>query len=90
MMLGEAHLDFVYKQSFDPRCELEAYERLLHDAMLGERTLFNRADGIERLWAVSEPLLSSPRPVEPYAPGTWGPSAVDDLIGPTGWYLPDS
>jgi len=89
MTLGEAHLDFVHKQSFDPRCELEAYERLLHDAVLGDRTLFNRADGIERLWEVAVPLLDSPRPVQPYAPGTWGPAAVDDLIGPRGWYLPD-
>ena len=89
MTLGEAHLDFVHKQSFDPRCELEAYERLLHDAVLGDRTLFNRADGIERLWEVAVPLLDSPRPVQPYAPGTWGPAAVDDLIAPRGWYLPD-
>ena len=89
MTLGEAHLDFTYRQDFDPRCELEAYERLLHDAMLGDRTLFNRADGIERLWAVSAPLLAAPRPVEGYAPGSWGPGSVQDLIGPGGWYLPD-
>ena len=89
MTLGEAHLDFTYKQNFDPRCELEAYERLLHDAMLGDQTLFNRAEGIERLWEVSAPLLAAPQPVQPYSPGSWGPAAVDDLIGSNGWYLPD-
>ena len=73
MTLGGAHMDFVYKSSFDPRRELEAYERLLHDAMLGDRTLFTRAEGIERLWEVAAPLLAAPPPVQPYAPGTWGP-----------------
>ena len=89
MRLGEAHLDFNYAQSFDPRCELEAYERLLHDAMLGDQTLFNRAEGIERLWAVSAPLLAAPEPVRAYAPGTWGPAAIGDLVGPNAWYLPE-
>ncbi len=89
MTLGEGHLDFAYDQDFDASKELEAYERLLHDAMLGDRTLFNRAEGIERLWAVAAPLLDAPRPVEPYAPGSWGPDSVQDLIGPDGWYLPD-
>jgi len=90
MVLGGAHLDFTYKSNFDPRCELEAYERLLHDAMLGDRTLFNRAEGIERLWEVAAPLLAVPPPVRPYAKGTWGPTAVDDLAGPGGWHLPDA
>ena len=76
MTLGGAHMDFVYKSSFDPRRELEAYERLLHDAMLGDRTLFTRAEGIERLWEVAAPLLAAPPPVQPYAQGTWGPAAA--------------
>src|SRR3712207_7052684 len=41
-------------------CGLEAYERLIHDAMIGDRTLFNRADGIERLWEVATPVLEQP------------------------------
>ena len=73
MTLGGAHIDFVYTSSFDPRRELEAYERLLHDAMLGDRTLFTRAEGVERLWEVAAPLLAAPPPVQPYAQGTWGP-----------------
>jgi glucose-6-phosphate 1-dehydrogenase len=90
MTLGEAHLDFEYRKSFHPRDELEAYERLLHDAMLGERMLFNRAEGVERLWEVSAPLLASPPPVRPYAQGTWGPDDLDALIAPHTWYLPDA
>ena len=89
MTLGEAHLDFEYRKSFHPRDELEAYERLLHDAMLGERMLFNRAASVERLWEISEPLLTSPPPVRPYAPDTWGPDGVDALVDPFSWYLPD-
>ncbi|GMU77531.1 MAG: glucose-6-phosphate 1-dehydrogenase [Acidimicrobiia bacterium] len=89
MLLGEAHLDFEYARSFHARDELEAYERLLHDAMLGDRTLFNRADGVERLWEVAQPLLASAPPVLPYEPGTWGPPEVDALVAPGSWYLPD-
>ncbi len=86
--LGDAHMDFDYKSSFDPRCELEAYERLLHDAMLGEHMLFNRAGGIERLWEVSAPLLAAPPPVVTYPQGSWGPPGVDELIAPHHWRLP--
>jgi glucose-6-phosphate 1-dehydrogenase len=88
MELGDAHMEFDYKQNFDPRCELEAYERLLHDAMLDEHMLFNRAEGIERLWEVSAPLLDDPPPVRTYAPGTWGPEGVAELIAPHHWQLP--
>ena len=73
MILGPAHFDFEYRKSFHARQELEAYERLLHDAMLGERMLFNRAEGVERLWEVSAPLLASPPPVQPVRPGHLGP-----------------
>jgi glucose-6-phosphate 1-dehydrogenase len=68
---------------------LEAYERLFHDAMIGDRTLFTRADGIERLWEVAAPLLWSPPPVESYAQGGWGPEpATRSLIAPRRWALP--
>ena len=68
---------------------LEAYEKLIHDALLGDRTLFTRADGIERLWEVSAPLLDDPPPVQPYAPGSWGPESLKKLVRPHHWYLPD-
>ena len=67
---------------------LEAYERLILDAMRGDRTLFTTAEGIERLWQVSTTLLESPPPVRLYAPGSWGPNAIHQLIAPRAWRLP--
>ena len=67
---------------------LEAYERLIHDVMIGDRTLFTTSEGIERLWEVSAPVLESPPPVMPYEPGSWGPEAIDELIAPRRWHLP--
>ena len=52
---------------------LEAYERLIYDAMSGDHTLFTSAEGIESLWERSEPLLENPPPVRPYRPGLVGP-----------------
>ncbi|MFM7146630.1 MAG: hypothetical protein ACKOW5_09880 [Actinomycetales bacterium] len=86
--LGNTRLVSEFATDFDETKELEAYERLLHDAMIGDATLFNSAEGIERLWEVSEPLLQAPPPVQPYQPGSWGPSGIDHFAAPLGWYLP--
>jgi glucose-6-phosphate 1-dehydrogenase len=67
---------------------LEAYERLILDAMRGDPTLFTTADGIERLWEISTPLLEAHPPVRFYEPGTWGPNAMHQLIAPHAWRLP--
>jgi glucose-6-phosphate 1-dehydrogenase len=67
---------------------LEAYERLILDAMRGDRTLFTTAEGIERLWDVSTHLLESPPPVRLYPPGSWGPKSIHQLIAPHAWRLP--
>ncbi len=67
---------------------LEAYERLILDAMRGDHTLFTTAEGIESLWERSTPLLDNPPPVKPYAPGSWGPNAIHQLIAPHAWRLP--
>jgi glucose-6-phosphate 1-dehydrogenase len=67
---------------------LEAYERLILDAMRGDRTLFTSAEGIERLWQVSTQLLEAPPPVRLYAPGSWGPKSIHQLIAPHAWRLP--
>jgi glucose-6-phosphate 1-dehydrogenase len=67
---------------------LEAYERLILDAMRGDRTLFTTAEGIERLWQVSTPLIEAPPPVRFYAPGSWGPNAIHQLVAPRAWRLP--
>lgn len=58
--------------------------------MLGDHTLFTRADGIERLWEVSAPLLNQSLKPLPYAPGSWGPAAIDRLVAPGRWRLPDT
>jgi glucose-6-phosphate 1-dehydrogenase len=89
MKLGRAQFRFDYGASFGEDHELEAYERLIHDALMGDRTLFTRGDGIERLWAVSAPLLADPGPVYPYEQGSWGPAAARELVGPGGWHLPE-
>jgi glucose-6-phosphate 1-dehydrogenase len=89
MELGSARFVFRYEESFATSKQLEAYERLIHDAMLGDRTLFTRADGIERLWEVCAPVLRSPGPVHDYEPGSWGPAAADELLRPRRWHGPD-
>ena len=67
---------------------LEAYERLILDAMRGDHTLFTTADGIERLWEVSQPLIEAPPPVRLYEVGSWGPKSIHQLIAPNAWRLP--
>jgi glucose-6-phosphate 1-dehydrogenase len=89
LRLGEARMSFSYADAFGgPMSLLEPYERLIHDVMLGDRTLFTTSSGIERLWEVSAPLLGAPPAVEPYATGSWGPAAMNDLIAPRRWSLP--
>jgi glucose-6-phosphate 1-dehydrogenase len=88
MQLDKASMQFSLEGTGKELEALEAYERLIHDAMIGDHTLFTTADGIERLWEVSAPLLESPPPLQPYEPGTWGPEAIDDLIAPYRWRLP--
>lgn len=88
MDLGVASLTFRYGDSFNIANELEGYERLLHDAMLADHTLFTSADGIERLWEISTPLLEQPPNALTYARGSWGPEAIDQLVAPHRWHLP--
>jgi glucose-6-phosphate 1-dehydrogenase len=65
------------------------YEVLLHAAMQGDQTRFTRQDGVEEAWRVLQPLLDSPPPVHPYAKGSWGPGAADDLLKGHGrWHEP--
>jgi glucose-6-phosphate 1-dehydrogenase len=88
MVLDKASMQFSLDET-DYRGEtLEAYERLIRDAMAGDHTLFTTARDIERLWEVSEPLLQDPPPVKPYPPGSWGPSEIGGLIAPHSWRLP--
>ncbi|HKE71776.1 MAG TPA: glucose-6-phosphate dehydrogenase [Nocardioidaceae bacterium] len=65
------------------------YEVLLHAAMIGEPNRFTRQDAVEECWRIMQPLLDSPPPVQPYQPGSWGPTAVDDLTAEYGgWQQP--
>jgi glucose-6-phosphate 1-dehydrogenase len=61
-------MTFRYADSFRSARGLEGYQRLLLDAMHGDQSLFTRADGIERLWEISAPLLDNPPPIQPYPP----------------------
>jgi glucose-6-phosphate 1-dehydrogenase len=91
LQLGEAHMHFSYADTFGGAEQaLDAYERLLHDVMVGDRTLFTGSDAIERLWEISEPLLKDPPPTLPYEPGSWGPPEADALIAPRRWHLPSN
>ncbi|HET7507019.1 MAG TPA: glucose-6-phosphate dehydrogenase, partial [Solirubrobacterales bacterium] len=87
--LGEAHMRFSYADNFGGNEQaLDPYERLIHDVMVGDRTLFSSSEAVERLWEVSEPLLESPPRAVPYEPGSWGPREIDQLIAPRHWHLP--
>ncbi|MBX7097276.1 MAG: glucose-6-phosphate dehydrogenase [Myxococcaceae bacterium] len=69
--------------------EMDAYERLLGDAMNGDPTLFARQDAVEAEWKVTDPLLDLPVEPLPYEPGTWGPSEADLLTQVSGgWNNP--
>jgi len=88
MRLDKLSLQFAMNDTGYVHEVLEAYERLILDAMRGDRTLFTTAEGIERLWEVSQPLLEAPPPVRLYQPGSWGPKPVHQLIAPHAWRLP--
>jgi glucose-6-phosphate 1-dehydrogenase len=71
--------------------ELDAYERLLGDAMRGDQTLFAREDAVEEAWRIVDPLLNANIPVHEYEPGTWGPKDVESVVCPPGgWHNPGS
>lgn len=69
--------------------EVDAYERLLGDAMAGDATLFAREDYVEEAWRIVDPALQAGSPVYEYEPGTWGPPEVDQFVLPgEGWQAP--
>ncbi len=69
--------------------EMDAYERVLGDAMHGDATLFAREDYVEEAWRIVDPVLKEGPPVYEYEPGTWGPKEVDSRISlPGGWQNP--
>ena len=85
-MIGRETELFVCHQRGD---EMEAYERLIGDAMIGDAALFARQDGVEATWRVVDPVLTAPTPLYEYEPGTWGPSESQALTAPFGgWQSP--
>ena len=88
MKLDKLSMQFSTHDTTHANDVLEAYERLIYDAMIGDHTLFTTAEGIERLWDLSTPLLDDPPPIRPYAPGSWGPNAIHQLVAPHAWRLP--
>lgn len=69
--------------------EMDAYERVLGDAMAGDRTLFAREDYVQEAWRIVDPVLKKDTPVHEYEPGTWGPREVDQIVAPPGgWQNP--
>jgi glucose-6-phosphate 1-dehydrogenase len=68
--------------------EMDAYERVLGDAMHGDATLFAREDAVEEAWRIVDPALAAPTPVQPYAVHRWGPAEAARLAPPGGWHEP--
>jgi glucose-6-phosphate 1-dehydrogenase len=69
---------------------MDAYERLLGDAIAGDATLFARQDVVEAAWAVVDPVIQQPGPLHDYEPGSWGPSQADALVADIGgWNIPE-
>ncbi len=66
---------------------LPAYGALLRDVLVGDRSLFTTPEGLATAWAAVEPILVDRPPVQPYAPGSMGPAAADELPGPDGWIV---
>jgi len=86
-MVGEA---VEMLASHHPRAdEMDAYERLLGEAMEGDATLFAREDYVEEAWRIVDPALKASTPAYMYVPGTWGPDEVDQrVLPPGGWHNP--
>ena len=75
--------------SRSPRAdEMDAYERVLGAAMVGDSTPFAREDYVEEAWRIVEPVLKKNTPVYQYAPNTWGPHEVERVSPPAGWHNP--
>jgi glucose-6-phosphate 1-dehydrogenase len=84
MQLQEVDMNFLYRGAFGKDDQVDAYERLLLDAMLGDRTLFTRADEVEQAWIWADDILRGfadrRTDVHFYAAGTWGPAWADAFI----------
>jgi glucose-6-phosphate 1-dehydrogenase len=88
LKIGAVDMDFDYEDYFG-KTPSTGYERLLHDCMMGDATLFQRADQVEAAWSVVAPIQAAwnaepPPPLATYAAGTWGPKEADELLARDG------
>ena len=81
---AKAAIPLAGLQGADP---LPPYVRLIHDVIIGDRSLFTRPDGLAAVWEVANPLLTNPPEVIPYPQGSWGPEQAQALIAPDHWLL---
>src|SRR3954454_21976157 len=88
MRLDKLSMQFAMREISWAGSALEAYERLIRDAMRGDHTLFTTSEGIERLWELSMPLLDNPPAVRPYPQESWDPNTMHQLIATRAWRLP--
>ncbi len=84
--IGESHEMLGVRQSGAD--EMDAYERVLGDAMAGDATLYARQDYVEEAWRIVDPVLKADTPIYPYVPQTWGPGEVVRVTPPGGWHHP--
>ena len=88
MNLEKLSLQFALHETGQDADILEAYERLIHDAMMGDHTCSTRPRASSGCGSCRRPLLENPPPVQPYARGSWGPASIQELIEPRKWRLP--
>ncbi|MCB0857542.1 MAG: glucose-6-phosphate dehydrogenase [Solirubrobacterales bacterium] len=88
MLVDKLSMQFSLNEVETQGDTLEAYERLIRDAMGGDHTLFTTAEGIEELWNTAAPMLEDPPDSLIYERGSWGPKEVHNLIAPNRWRLP--
>ncbi|MGH9093941.1 MAG: glucose-6-phosphate dehydrogenase, partial [Acidimicrobiales bacterium] len=84
--LGRAVVDLPLGTAFHTP-SLPAYSRLIHDVLLGDRSLFTRPDGLEHVWEVAGCMLEDKPVPQPYRKGSWGPEAARELARPGEWFL---
>jgi glucose-6-phosphate 1-dehydrogenase len=86
----ESHSQLSELQASRHPCakEMDAYERVLGDAMSGDATLFAREDYVEEAWRIVDPALKAGTPLFEYEPNTWGPAEVERVTPPGGWQNP--
>jgi glucose-6-phosphate 1-dehydrogenase len=88
MRTREVELEVDHRELFAG--EVDAYDRLIEDALFGDPRRFGQADLVEQQWRIVQPLLDAPPPIDLYHEGTWGPRSADALAAPYGgWHDPE-